>query len=116
MRQVLIGRKKEQDILKKVLESNRPEFVSIIGRRRVGKTFLIQSIYEKHIAFELTGIQHASRVEQLQNFSIQLTKQSKSPLPIIPPKNWLSAFFLLSEFLENKLGEEKIVVFLDELP
>jgi uncharacterized protein len=41
----LIGRKKEQDVLLKALNSNEPEMVAVIGRRRVGKTFLIRSVY-----------------------------------------------------------------------
>ena len=36
----LIGRHKEQLILKNCLESGRSEFVVIYGRRRIGKTFL----------------------------------------------------------------------------
>jgi uncharacterized protein len=54
----LIGRKKEQDVLLKALNSNEPEMVAVIGRRRVGKTFLIRSVYEDRIDFELTGIQN----------------------------------------------------------
>ena len=116
MKPKLIGRKKEVEVLKKALASSQPELVSIVGRRRVGKTFLIQSVYEKNIFFELTGIQHAPRLEQLQNFTIQLTKYSNSVIPITPPKNWLDAFFMLSQYLETKIKSKKAVVFLDELP
>jgi len=116
MKQQLIGRKKEQDILKGALQSETAELVSIVGRRRVGKTFLVQTVYDDFMAFEMTGIQHAPRTEQLQNFAIQLSKYSKSPFPVTPPKNWLSAFYLLSEFLEPKQESQKVVVFLDELP
>lgn len=112
----LIGRIKEQVILRKALTSDQPELVSMVGRRRVGKTFLIQTVYKENIVFELTGIQHAPRLEQLQNFAIQLTKQSKSPVPVAIPKNWLEAFYLLSEYVETKLQSKKVVVFLDELP
>jgi AAA+ ATPase superfamily predicted ATPase len=116
MKQELIGRIEEQELLEKALHSNAAELVSIIGRRRVGKTFLVQTVYKDYIAFEMTGIQYAPRKEQLQNFAIQLSKYSKSPLPISPPDSWLSAFYLLSEFLETKQTKQKTVVFLDELP
>ena len=116
MQDKLIGRTKEQEILQKAFQSKRAEMVSIIGRRRIGKTFLVQTIYKEYIAFEMTGIQHAPLTEQLQNFAIQLTKVSKSPLPITMPQNWLSAFYLLSEYLEPKQKDKKVVVFLDELP
>lgn len=116
MKNVLFGRNKEIEVLQAALTSTEAEMISVIGRRRVGKTFLIKTVYEKSLAFELTGIQHAPRKEQLRNFSGQLTKMSNSKIPIPPPKDWLEAFFLLSEFLESKLGKKKIVVFLDELP
>lgn len=112
----LIGRKKEQQVLNEALQSDQAELVSLIGRRRVGKTFLVQSVYEERIAFEMTGIQHAPRQEQLQNFAIQLSKYTASPVPLSAPDNWLNAFFLLSEYLENRPSDQKPVVFLDELP
>lgn len=114
--QKFVGREKEKKILLNALHSDSPEMVSLVGRRRVGKTFLVQSVYKKHIAFQITGIQNAPKSEQLQNFAIQLSKQSKSLLPVEVPKNWLSAFYLLSEFLETKIKSKKVVVFLDELP
>ena len=40
MAQPFIGRKKELEILQKTLQSDEAEMVAIIGRRRVGKTFL----------------------------------------------------------------------------
>ena len=36
----IIGREKEVKELSKLFNSNKPEFVAIYGRRRVGKTFL----------------------------------------------------------------------------
>ena len=100
----LTARTKEKAILKKALASDQAELVFLVGRRRVGKTFLIQTVYKENIVFELTGIQHAPRLEQLQNFAIQLTKQSKSSLPVVVPKNWLAAFYLLSEYVETELS------------
>lgn len=116
MKKELIGRKKEVKDLEAALQSNRPEFVAIVGRRRVGKTFLIKETYGSFIDFELTGLQHAKKSDQLQNFIFAL----KSQLPDFQikkkPKSWLEAFFLLSNALEEKGKQEKLVVFLDELP
>ncbi len=112
----LFGRKKEIEILEEALSSNRAEMVSVIGRRRVGKTFLVKTIYQNHIAFEVTGIQHATRKEQLRNFVIQLNEYSNNSFPMATPKDWLDAFYLLTKLLEEKLTDKKIVVFLDELP
>ena len=112
----LIGREKEISILRSLLDSGEAELVSVIGRRRVGKTFLVQSVYEGRIAFEITGIQNASIKEQLENFSIALNLYSKSPLPVQRPKSWMEAFRLLILFLESTPSPEKRVVFFDEMP
>jgi uncharacterized protein len=41
----IVGREKEIDTLKNLLATDESEFVSIIGRRRVGKTFLVETVY-----------------------------------------------------------------------
>ncbi len=43
----LIGRKKELETLKSLLNSNKSEFIAVYGRRRVGKTFLIRSAFNQ---------------------------------------------------------------------
>jgi len=112
----LIGRISEISILKTALKSNQPEMVAVIGRRRVGKTFLIKQTYGPYLDFELTGLQHATKTEQLQNFLFAY----RNAFPDLPlenkPKTWLDAFYMLSKALEEKQKQEKIVVFLDELP
>lgn len=112
----LTGRKEEQQILQKALASNEAEMVAVIGRRRVGKTFLVNCTYKKRIAFEITGIQSAPLKRQLRNFKDQLSEFSQSSLPIKLPSDWLEAFQILRTYLKGQLGEEKKVVFFDELP
>ena len=112
----LIGRTEEQKILQSALQSPKPEMVAVIGRRRVGKTFLIKSVYQNRIDFEISGVQNASRNEQLRNFMLQIAKFSQGQFPMTMPKDWLEAFYLLSKMLEIKNERDKIIVFLDELP
>ena len=112
----LIGRKKEQHILKEALASREAEMVSVIGRRRVGKTYLVTSMYQERIVFEITGIQHAPLQSQLRNFRDVLAEFSMTDLPIEVPKDWLGAFQLLKTYLKPLLGKEKKVIFFDELP
>ena len=117
METTLIGRQEEQDILLKTLTSRESEMVAVFGRRRVGKTFLIKQVYQEHIVFEMTGLQNGNTKEQLQNFSIQLATFSKSLVPVKQPTNWLDAFFMLSQFIDNQPNtDKKRVIFLDELP
>lgn len=110
----LTGRKEEQHILKEALNSPEAEMVAVIGRRRIGKTFLVTQVYEKEILFEITGVQNAARSQQLRTFANQL--QYLANKKIAPPKDWLEAFFKLREHLEPRLGKKKIVLFFDELP
>ena len=112
----LIGRKEEKAILEKAILSSKAEMVSIIGRRRVGKTFLVKSVLGEQIDFEITGIQNATRKEQLKNFILQLSDHSNGNFPITELKDWLDAFHFLIKFLEWKKKPGKMVIFLDELP
>lgn len=113
----LIGRIEEQEILRKALKSQEAEMVAVIGRRRVGKTFLIKSTYKDEIIFEITGIQNAPYEEQIQNFILHVNRIAQNTVPVQTPKNWLEAFHILTLLLEKKLGnQKKKVVFFDELP
>ena len=114
----LIGRLEEKKILENALQSSKAEMVSVIGRRRVGKTFLVKSVYQNKLDFDITGIQHATRREQLRSFMIQIATYSGGSFPIAEPKDWLEAFYFLSKFLElkPKTADQKQIVFLDELP
>ena len=56
MSNTLIGRKKEKEELLDLFYSKRPEFVTVYGRRRIGKTFLINSIFSNEYAFKMTAV------------------------------------------------------------
>jgi uncharacterized protein len=49
----VIGRKKEIQVLHDLRESTKSEFLAVYGRRRVGKTYLIRSVFEKDFVFQL---------------------------------------------------------------
>ncbi len=116
MNSFFIGRTYEQQIMQEALQSGRPEMVAVVGRRRVGKTFLINHVYKGHIAFEATGIQNGPRSEQLQSFAFRINRTFYSGKANLSPKNWLEAFQLLIVALEEQPQTQKKVVFLDELP
>jgi uncharacterized protein len=111
-----VGRKKEQEVLQKALQSNEAEMVSVIGRRRIGKTFLIKTIYQEQIVFELTGVKDSPVEEQLGNFAYALKKASKNTLIVKPFSDWMEAFYVLTDYLEKLPQDRKYVVFFDEVP
>ncbi|MCR9289680.1 MAG: ATP-binding protein [Bacteroidetes bacterium] len=92
------------------------EMVSVIGRRRVGKTFLIRSVYKDAICLEIEGIQNAPRKKQLKDFTARLNRAAKPAKKIKTPTNWLDAFYLLIDYMESLEETSKKVVFFDELP
>ena len=114
--QALISREEEKKRLIMALESNKPELVALIGRRRVGKTFLVRKTYGDHIKLEVTGLQKDRQKMQLRNFLISMRASGLQSETDEQPDNWLDAFFLLTQELDKLDLQEKYVVFFDELP
>ena len=68
---VLVGRKAELKSLSQIVMSKEAEFVVVYGRRRVGKTFLVNTFFNDHYAFKLTGLAKKGKREQLANFHLR---------------------------------------------
>ena len=51
----IIGRNEEIRKLEKFLKSPKSEFVAVYGRRRVGKSYLVEEVYKDKIAFRAIG-------------------------------------------------------------
>jgi AAA+ ATPase superfamily predicted ATPase len=64
-----IGRKQEIKMLQDIKDSGKAEFVAVYGRRRVGKTYLIQQFFDNKFAFSATGILEGTREEELFAFT-----------------------------------------------
>jgi uncharacterized protein len=114
MHPLIAGREKEMETLQMLFERNQSAFVAVYGRRRVGKTYLVRTFYEKRITFQVTGLGNAGLRQQLANFQGALEKYFPN-MPSKSIKTWFAAFVYLSECLEASSHEKK-VVFLDELP
>lgn len=109
----IIGRQKELDLLNKAYQSPEAELVAITGRRRIGKTFLVNTYFQGKISFDMVGTQNGSLVGQLNNFADQLSVYAQQTID--PPVSWDVAFKLLRQHLQH-LSTEKKVIFFDELP
>ena len=112
----IIGREAEIKVLKDALNSPSAELVALYGRRRVGKTYLIRTVYENELILELTGLNNAPFSEQLENFCLTIARIFDLPLSNALPQTWLQAFHWLIQVLERHLGTTKQVFFLDEMP
>ena len=112
MEKSLVGREKEQEALLKALQSPEAEMVALIGRRRVGKTFLVRSVYAQYIRFEVTGLQNSTTKAQLKNFFLHLKKAFGATTVTQKPTDWLEAFYQLTEYLDKTIDpNEKCVCF-----
>ena len=118
--QSIIGREEEINRLEKFLTSPKSEFVAIYGRRRVGKSYLVEEVYKDKIVFRAIGSYIKDKDEksykqtQLDHFYESLL-DSGLPEETPPPTNWREAFRLLRKCLEQ-IRSKRRVVFLDELP
>ena len=116
----MIGRKNEQNILNELYNRNEAEFVAVYGRRRVGKTYLIDETFAGRITFRHAGLSPADSESkspmkaQLQAFYYSLLQQGMQKSHA--PKDWLEAFYMLEELLQSKDDGKRQVIFLDELP
>lgn len=113
MKENIIGRHDEQDLLQQIIEAPESRFVAVYGRRRVGKTYLIREYYEDYIVFQCAGLANSTTQEQLKSFAQTLRRYN--PTQAIQPHDWLEAFDLLISYLSD-LPQHRKVVFLDELP
>ena len=52
----MVGRKKEIEELKRIYNSNRLQQVAVYGRRRVGKTYLVDEAFKGLITFRHAGL------------------------------------------------------------
>jgi predicted AAA+ superfamily ATPase len=109
----MVGRVAEKDELREAYASGRPEFVAVYGRRRVGKTYLVKTLYEKEFTFFFTGIANSNQEETLLRFKEALTEYSHTDQERI--QDWFEAFNRLRRLLEQSRRKRK-VIFLDELP
>lgn len=119
----MIGREKEVSELLERYDRDEAQFVAVYGRRRVGKTYLIDETFKGRITFRHAGVSPIESDDepkekpikkQLRAFYYSLISHGMKKDHC--PGDWLEAFFMLEMFL-NKIDDgSKQLIFLDELP
>ena len=116
----IIGRKKEIEELNRLYHSDKAQFVAVYGRRRVGKTYLVNQVFKDKMTFHHTGLSpfddgaKMTMRAQLQSFHYSLLRSGMDEQTPCP-KSWLEAFYLLEKLLVKLDMGGRQVVFIDEL-
>jgi uncharacterized protein len=116
MDKLFVGREKELEELRGLFLKNQSDLVAIMGRRRVGKTFLIKKAFEGRLSFHFSGINNSTKETLLREFSIKIAEYTGSVSGWIQPSTWHDAFRQLKAYLMTFEETQKKVIFLDELP
>ena len=111
----MIGRKIETQKIERLQNSERSEFLAVTGRRRVGKTYLVDTLLKNDYCFSITGIQNGTMATQLVNFTVKLSEYDGTYAPKAV-ENWQMAFLQLKNYLKTLDTGKKQVIFIDELP
>jgi hypothetical protein len=126
--QSIIGREEEIATLERLYKSQKSEFIAIYGRRRVGKSYLVNEVYGRKIVFTAVGtylkvndediddkkVYETYRRIQLDHFYDALLLAGLSEQEA-KPNCWREAFLLLRKLLSGMRTRRKVVV-IDELP
>ena len=113
--ETIIGRKAEIKRLTVAVNSPRSEFIALYGRRRVGKTFLINQMFRNQFTFKMTGVIEGTLKDQFIAFADAMSDYGYN-IPEMP-KDWMSAFIMLKNALKQKVNSgERCIIFIDELP
>ena len=113
-RTVIVGRKTECNELEERLEQSEAQLIVVYGRRRVGKTFLINEFFDHQFSFKVTGAYGEKEQFQLDSFVGELNRLTDGQYDA--QSGWRSAFLWLREYLEQLPEDQKRVVFFDEMP
>lgn len=108
---MFIGREKELNTLDKLYSSDKFEFVVIYGRRRVGKTALINRFIEDKKAIYFMGVESNEKqnLENLSRSMLTLNSGIQTELSFV-------SFQVALEYAFQSAATERMVLVMDEYP
>ena len=109
---MFIGRKKELDKLERLYTNNRFEFVVIYGRRRIGKTTLIQEFCKGKKAIYSVG-REANAQTNLENISRDIWHIT---MPEAENNTIFTSWENVFDYIGKYSADEQLVLVLDEYP
>ncbi|MDF1759397.1 MAG: ATP-binding protein [Coxiellaceae bacterium] len=108
-----LGRELELTRLKALLDKRSGSFIAIKGRRRIGKSRLIEEYshsFKHYYKFEgLAPDENTTELNQINEFCTQFSRQFNAPKPSY--KDWSDALWAVGERVQSG----KVLLFFDEL-
>lgn len=108
---MFVGREKELAELNRLYVSDKFEFVVIYGRRRVGKTALINNFVKGKKTIYFTGVESNERLN-LENLSRSIFEYSNG----IPADTVFSSYQTALEYVFKLSEDDRIILAIDEYP
>ena len=108
---MFIGRERELSALDGLYNSDKFEFAVIYGRRRVGKTALINRFIDGKNAIYFTGVESNAK-QNLENFSKSIMEYASGIDAEMTFQSFQAAFEYVFKLAENK----RLVLAIDEYP
>lgn len=108
---MFIGRDKEIRALERLYQSDKFEFVVIYGRRRVGKTALINHFIDDKKAIYFMGVE-SNEKQNLENFSKSIIEYSSG----IQTETSFSSYQAALEYVFKLSENERVILAMDEYP
>lgn len=108
---MFIGRKREITALDKLYNSNKFEFAVIYGRRRVGKTALINHFIDDKESIYFMGVE-SNEKQNLENFSKSIIEYSSG----IEAENSFLSFQDALEYVFKLSERKRLILVIDEYP
>ena len=108
---MFIGREQELNALERLYASNKFEFAVIYGRRRVGKTALINHSLDGKKAIYFMGVESNAK-QNLENFSKSIMEYSNG----IETESSFLSFQAALEYVFRLAQKERLILAIDEYP
>ena len=111
---MFFGREKELGILQKAYDSDKFEYVVIYGRRRVGKTSLLNEFVKKNPGIFLSCVEQNDELNR-KMFTDAVCSYFGYPSSL-KFSDWSSAFDFFDSLMEKENSGRKFLLILDEYP
>lgn len=108
---MFIGRAQELNTLNRLYASDKFEFAVIYGRRRVGKTALMNEFIGEKKVIYFTGVESNAK-QNLENFSQSIIECNTG----IPASTSFASFQAALEYVFHLAEKERIILAIDEYP